>query len=129
MIISPLLHCSFTNIFKESQDYEKYVLILVFFLLKAKYTGREKSRDLQEGLTHMDKTLCVKGARIAYTMWEVPGNILFDILFVVSFILESEIQMIYDAGNDNQKQLPIACADSVAILFMFDLTSRCTLNR
>ncbi|XP_063936450.1 septum-promoting GTP-binding protein 1 isoform X1 [Daucus carota subsp. sativus] len=94
----------------------------------AKYTGREKSRDLQEGLTHMDKTLCVKGARIAYTMWEVPGNILFDILFVVSFILESEIQMIYDAGNDNQKQLPIACADSVAILFMFDLTSRCTLN-
>ncbi|KAJ4841659.1 hypothetical protein Tsubulata_010988 [Turnera subulata] len=24
--------------------------------------------------------------------------------------------------------LPIACKDSVAILFMFDLTSRCTLN-
>lgn len=71
----------------------------------AKYTGREKSKELQEviGLTHMDKTLCVKGARIAYTIWEVEGN-------------------------DNQKQLPVACKDSVAILFMFDLTSRCTLN-
>lgn len=49
---------------------------IVNFVLKAKYTGREKSKELQEvmGLTHMDKTLCVKGARIAYTIWEVDGN-------------------------------------------------------
>lgn len=51
----------------------------------AKYTGRENSKELQEvmGLTHRDKILCVKGARIAYTIWEVevllggikkPGN-------------------------------------------------------
>lgn len=25
--------------------------------------------------------------------------------------------------------LPVACKDSIAILFMFDLTSRCTLKR
>ncbi|KAL8094300.1 hypothetical protein AgCh_035994 [Apium graveolens] len=66
---------------------------------------REKLKELQEviGLTHMDKTLCVKGARIAYTIWEVEGN-------------------------NNQKQLPVACKDSVAILFMFDLTSRLLLG-
>lgn len=28
-----------------------------------------------------------------------------------------------------QDHVPLACKDSVAILFMFDLTSRCTLNK
>ncbi|KAL8132822.1 hypothetical protein AgCh_008343 [Apium graveolens] len=44
---------------------------------QAKYTGREKSKELQEviGLTLMDKTLCVKGAQIAYMIWEVEGGI------------------------------------------------------
>ncbi|CAL5362543.1 unnamed protein product [Camellia sinensis] len=31
--------------------------------------------------------------------------------------------------NRSLDQIPIACKDAVAILFMFDLTSRCTLNR
>ncbi|KAA8524605.1 hypothetical protein F0562_011028 [Nyssa sinensis] len=62
------------------------------------YTGREKEQEGSEmtGLNHVDKTLCVRGARIAYN------------------ILENNV--------------PIACKDSVAMLFMFDLTSRCTLN-
>lgn len=35
-----------------------------------------------------------------------------------------------DLGDSkSQDHIPIACKDSVAILFMFDLTSRCTLNR
>lgn len=33
-------------------------------------------------------------------------------------------------GFDNsQSNLQLACKESVAMLFMFDLTSRCTLNR
>ncbi|CAH9108129.1 unnamed protein product [Cuscuta europaea] len=51
------------------------------------------------GLNFMDKTLIVRGARIALRIWDVGGE-----------------------------QLPNACNDAIAILFMFDLTSRCTLN-
>ncbi|KAL2503924.1 Ras-related small GTP-binding family protein [Abeliophyllum distichum] len=38
---------------------------------------------------------------------------------------------IWDVGGDSRSfdQVPIACKDSIAILFMFDLTSRCTLNK
>lgn len=35
-----------------------------------------------------------------------------------------------NAGDSNSlDHVPLACKDAVAILFMFDLTSRCTLNR
>ncbi|XP_022776633.1 septum-promoting GTP-binding protein 1-like [Durio zibethinus] len=72
-----------------------------------KYIGDEKDEqeDIRaEGLNLMDKTFFVKGARIYYSIWEVDG------------------------GEKSQDHIPLACKDSVAILFMFDLTSRCTLN-
>jgi hypothetical protein len=35
-----------------------------------------------------------------------------------------------DAGDHQSvDHIPIACKDAVAILYMFDLTSRCTLNK
>jgi Rab family protein len=35
-----------------------------------------------------------------------------------------------DAGDvQSVDHIPIACKDAVAILYMFDLTSRCTLNK
>ncbi|KAE8654709.1 Glutamate receptor isoform 1 [Hibiscus syriacus] len=76
------------------------------FLMK--YIGDE-NEDVQEdtqqkGLNLMDKTFFVSGARIYYCIWEVDG------------------------ADKSQDHLPLACKDSVAILFMFDLTSRCTLN-
>ncbi|XP_054811633.1 septum-promoting GTP-binding protein 1 isoform X2 [Prosopis cineraria] len=71
-----------------------------------KYIGNEHDQRSQEkkGLNQMDKTLVVEGARISYCIWEVEG------------------------GGKSQHQIPLACKDSVAILYMFDLTSRCTLN-
>ncbi|KAJ8435934.1 hypothetical protein Cgig2_013281 [Carnegiea gigantea] len=71
-----------------------------------KYVGDEQERkSLQmKGLNLMDKTLLVKGARIAFRIWDVAGD------------------------HDSLDHVPIACKDAVAILFMFDLTSRCTLN-
>ncbi|KAJ0723305.1 putative small GTPase Tem1/Spg1, P-loop containing nucleoside triphosphate hydrolase [Helianthus annuus] len=57
------------------------------------------------GLNLMDKTLSFGGARIAFSIWDVGGD---------------------RRSND---QVPIACKDAVAILFMFDLTSRCTLHK
>lgn len=36
----------------------------------------------------------------------------------------------YYAGDKKSlDQIPMACKDAVAVLIMFDLTSRCTLNR
>ncbi|KAG4935563.1 hypothetical protein JHK84_049768 [Glycine max] len=71
-----------------------------------KYVGDEQEkRSLQmKGLNLMDKTLFVQGARISFSIWDVAG----------------------DTGS--LYQIPMACKDSVAILIMFDLTSRCTLN-
>ncbi|KAG4991124.1 hypothetical protein AAZX31_09G095900 [Glycine max] len=71
-----------------------------------KYVGDEQEkRSLQmKGLNLMDKTLFVQGARISFSIWDVAG----------------------DPGSICQ--IPMACKDSVAILIMFDLTSRCTLN-
>eukprot|EP00262_Sarcandra_glabra_P007384 TRINITY_DN20144_c0_g1_i1.p1 TRINITY_DN20144_c0_g1~~TRINITY_DN20144_c0_g1_i1.p1 ORF type:complete len:269 (+),score=17.90 TRINITY_DN20144_c0_g1_i1:153-959(+) len=71
-----------------------------------KYVGDEEGqRCLQmTGLNLMDKILVINDARIAFSIWDV--------------------------GGDHQflDHVPIACKDAAAILFMFDLTSRCTLN-
>ncbi|XP_054798280.1 septum-promoting GTP-binding protein 1 [Prosopis cineraria] len=71
-----------------------------------KYVGdQQEKRSLQmKGLNLMDKTLFVRGARISFSIWDVAG----------------------DKGSSDQ--IPMACKDAVAILFMFDLTSRSTLN-
>ncbi|GAA0146087.1 small GTPase [Lithospermum erythrorhizon] len=71
-----------------------------------KYVGdEEEKRSLQmRGLNMMDKTMSVKGAKIAFRIWDVGGD------------------------QRSLDQVPIACKDAVAILFMFDLTSRTTLN-
>ncbi|XP_047342463.1 septum-promoting GTP-binding protein 1-like [Impatiens glandulifera] len=72
-----------------------------------KYVGDDPNKIIgldMKGLNLMDKTLFVQGARIAFRIWDVGGD-----------------SMSWD-------QVPMACKDAVAILFMFDLTSRCTLN-
>ncbi|KAK6934565.1 Small GTPase, partial [Dillenia turbinata] len=74
------------------------------FLIKYVGDEREKKSLHMSGLNLMDKTLSVKGARIAFSIWDVGGD------------------------HGSLDHVPIACKDAVAILFMFDLTSRCTLN-
>ncbi|KAK3125187.1 hypothetical protein QOZ80_7BG0601460 [Eleusine coracana subsp. coracana] len=74
------------------------------FMVKYVGNGDEQNGLQMTGLNLMDKTLAVRGARIAYSIWDVAG----DSKFV--------------------DHIPIACKDAVAILYMFDLTSRCTLN-
>ncbi|KAK6934425.1 Small GTPase [Dillenia turbinata] len=71
-----------------------------------KYVGDEQEKKSlhMSGLNLMDKTLSVKGARIAFSIWDVDGD------------------------HGSLDHVPIACKDAVAILLMFDLTSRCTLN-
>ncbi|KAM0943833.1 putative small monomeric GTPase [Dioscorea sansibarensis] len=73
-----------------------------------KYVGemnQDEQRGLQmNGLNLMDKTMVVRGARIVFSIWDVGGD-----------------QRWVD-------HVPIACKDAVAILIMFDLTTRSTLN-
>lgn len=72
-----------------------------------KYVGDEQEEQTcleMTGVNLMDKTLMVQGARIAFSIWDVGGD------------------------RSSLDHVPIACKDAVAILFMFDLTSRCTLN-
>ncbi|CAI0550606.1 unnamed protein product [Linum tenue] len=75
----------------------------------AKYVGDETDEGGRiegggDGINLMDKILQVGGARISYRLWE------------------------FDGGNQSRENIPVACKDSVAILIMFDLTSRVTLN-
>ncbi|CAO1941819.1 unnamed protein product [Urochloa humidicola] len=66
--------------------------------------GDEQNGLQMTGLNLMDKTMPVRGARIAYSIWDVAGDV------------------------QSVDHVPIACKDAVAILYMFDLMSRCTLN-
>ena len=50
----------------------------------------------------------------------------FNKWLMISFSFACEM----DAGDHQSvDHIPIACKDAVAILYMFDLTSRCTLNK
>ncbi|KAF9587786.1 hypothetical protein IFM89_005661 [Coptis chinensis] len=71
-----------------------------------KYVGDEQEKRCLEmkGLNLVDKMFFVQGARIAYSIWDVGGD------------------------HGSLDHVPMACKDAVAILIMFDLTSRCTLN-
>ncbi|KAG2299377.1 hypothetical protein Bca4012_010950 [Brassica carinata] len=71
-----------------------------------KYVGDENQGFLEmAGLNLMDKTFYVQGVTISFSIWDVGGD-----------------------EKSSKDHIPIACKDSVAILFMFDLTSRSTLN-
>lgn len=104
-----------------------------------------------KGLNLMDKTLFVQGARISFSIWDVAGDLTFPfsvcvylffkfLILKFSFIaflgfvalsFDGELfcVLMYVGDTGSLYQIPMACKDSVAILIMFDLTSRCTLNR
>ncbi|KAJ6805160.1 putative septum-promoting GTP-binding protein 1 [Iris pallida] len=71
-----------------------------------KYVGDvEEEKGLQmTGLNLKDKVLSVHGARIVFSIWDVAGD------------------------HQYLGHVPLACKDAAAILVMFDLTSRSTLN-
>ncbi|KAK9155769.1 hypothetical protein Sjap_003249 [Stephania japonica] len=74
------------------------------FLIR--YVGDEQEKEGLElkGLNLVNKTAFVRGARLAFSIWDVEGD------------------------HGSLDHVPIACKDAVAVLIMFDLTSRQTLN-
>lgn len=80
--------------------------------------------------THVRRGPCVS--------WSFDIGPLVCPIYILSsfFILQynqtlDNVSMLYFGAGDKKSQdnMQVACMDSVAILFMFDLTSRCTLNR
>lgn len=90
------------------------------------------------GLNLMDKTFYVQGVTISFSIWDVGGkskliilnksNKTVEFIWLVISILIANYDIVGDEKR-SKDHIPIACKDSVAILFMFDLTSRSTLNR
>ncbi|OVA11108.1 Small GTPase superfamily [Macleaya cordata] len=74
------------------------------FVIKCLGSDQEKRCLKMSGLNLVDKIFSVRGARIAFSIWDVGGD------------------------HKSLDHVPIACKDAVAILIMFDLTSRSTLN-
>ncbi|KAE8733568.1 hypothetical protein F3Y22_tig00001120pilonHSYRG00198 [Hibiscus syriacus] len=80
-------------------------LVSLKISLLGKYVGDEQEKILQMTVLNLaNKTLFVQGAKISFSIWDVGGD------------------------SNSLHHLPIACKNAVAIMFMFDLTSRCTLN-
>lgn len=74
------------------------------FVIKCLGSDQEKRCLKMSGLNLVDKIFTVRGARIAFSIWDVGGD------------------------HKSHNHVPLACKDAEAILFMFDLTSRSTLN-
>jgi len=71
-----------------------------------KYVSSERNEKYVQtvGISCKDKVIRIKGAKIAFSIWDFGGH-----------------QQFTDI-------VPIACQDATAILIMFDLTRRSTLN-
>lgn len=79
----------------------------------------------------MDKVSVLRGgARIAFSMWDVGGIWLNWLINCINLLIFCMLISVSLAGDDQfLDHLPIACKDSAAILVMFDLTNRSTLNK
>lgn len=68
--------------------------------------------------------------RSVFGMLKVNLNFPWFLIHFSFWVLKiSEEKFIIKGDSSSEDQLPLACKDAVAILFMFDLTSRRTLNR
>ena len=60
--------------------------------------------DFQAGVNFMEKTISIRNTEITFSIWDLGGQ------------------------REFVNMLPLVCNDAVAILFMFDLTRKSTLN-
>ncbi|EFE42514.1 hypothetical protein TRV_02710 [Trichophyton verrucosum HKI 0517] len=78
--------------------------------LMVKYVEGDKSREAlitnttEPGVNFMEKTISIRNTEITFSIWDLGGQ------------------------REFVNMLPLVCNDAVAILFMFDLTRKSTLN-
>lgn len=63
-----------------------------------------KHSDSGQGVNFMEKTISIRNTEITFSIWDLGGQ------------------------REFVNMLPLVCNDAVAILFMFDLTRKSTLN-
>lgn len=62
------------------------------------------TRAVPAGVNFMEKTISIRNTEITFSIWDLGGQ------------------------REFVNMLPLVCNDAVAILFMFDLTRKSTLN-
>ena len=67
-------------------------------------TGRQQLTGRCIGVNFMEKTISIRNTEITFSIWDLGGQ------------------------REFVNMLPLVCNDAVAILFMFDLTRKSTLN-
>lgn len=66
--------------------------------------GKGAKTDVHSGVNFMEKTISIRNTEITFSIWDLGGQ------------------------REFVNMLPLVCNDAVAILFMFDLTRKSTLN-
>ena len=63
------------------------------------------------GVNFMEKTIAIRNTEITFSIWDLGG---------ISRVMVGQREFV--------NMLPLVCNDAVAILFMFDLSRKSTLN-
>jgi GTP-binding protein of the ras superfamily involved in termination of M-phase len=71
-----------------------------------------------KGVNFMEKTISIRGSEITFSIWDLGGKVCYYRIWVILFQGQREFV----------NMLPLVCNDAVAILFMFDLSRKSTLN-
>ena len=74
------------------------------------------------GVNFMEKTVSVRSNSIVFSIWDLGGKI------IKHFIPKTFIYSKRAGQREFVNMLPLVCNDAVAILFMFDLSRKSTLN-
>lgn len=83
---------------------EDYIQTLGACLASSTYVPPHEHRHLHVGVNFMEKTITVRRTTITFSIWDLGGQ------------------------REFVNMLPLVCNDAVAILFMFDLSRKSTLN-
>lgn len=78
-----------------------------------------------KGVNFMEKTISIRGTEITFSIWDLGGVLIYTCLHSVHGLIS---KCAIAGQREFVNMLPLVCNDAVAILFMFDLSRKSTLN-
>lgn len=72
----------------------------------------------------MEKTISVRRTTITFSIWDLGGQSPLSLVFGFA----TDVRPTVIGQREFVNMLPLVCNDAVAILFMFDLSRKSTLN-
>ena len=79
------------------------------------------------GVNFMEKTISIRSTEITFSIWDLGGTMHFKIVTVDEWLVKTQHTLII-GQREFVNMLPLVCNDAIAILFMFDLSRKSTLN-